>query len=325
MLHRNREEYLAEKSPGGSAPSWSAGYYSPVERVSRFFVPSGDNGGDPLGRGLYSTLAHELTHHWVDARWAKADLGGGTVPGYWVVEGIAQFVGDQAADSDPYTVRLDNHTVPSLDAMAQAAAEGKSLPVAEFVDLSQRGFAALSGDAVVTVQLRNTLGGRRLSQRALFYEQAAALSWFLMNRRGDDGRERFRRYLWAYYQGKTPKGGWSSLGFATADELTQQFAAFLTELAGRQARMRTGKAAAAGPDLPAATPSATARETPPPPGAKVPGTGELDVGDDVWIEYEGKLRGGTITGFIDGKFWVSFGYEGIVKRVLLPPKMITKR
>jgi len=316
LLHKNNKEYLAERAPGGGAPTWSAGYYSPSENVSRFFVPSAEGSRDPLGRGLYSTLAHELTHHWVGSRWVGSRGSTARTPGYWVVEGIATFVGDQAADSDPYTVRLDDIRIPSLDAMAQAAAAGKSIPLTNFVDLPQLGFARLGDTEIVTVQLRNTLGRRAIDERSLFYEQAAALTWFMMNRRGATGREHLRRYLWAHYKGRSPKGGWKSLGFDSPAQFAGEFGKFLSEVAGKPLSLAVGARIAGGPKLPAATPGGARRPPPtqPPPTQR---EGPLEIGDAVWIPYGGKHRAGRITGEKDGKVWVKFGYLGRAKKALV--------
>ncbi len=325
LLHKNQKEYLAERAPGGSAPPWSAGYFSPVDGISRFFVPGEGGVGDPLGRSLYSTLAHELTHHWIDRRWA-ADSSGASTPGYWVVEGIASFVGDQVADSEPHEVHLDDPRVTSIDAMAQAAAAGKALPLSSFVDLSHEGFARLGDKPLVTVQLRNTLGGRILSERALFYEQAAALTFFLANRRGDDGRERLKRYLWAHYAGNAPRGGWKPLGFADQAAFAKDFAAFLAELAGRPVRLEAGPIVAGAADLPAAGEPAGAGagakgSSAPRPGDDAP----FEIGDEVWVLIEGKYRAGNITGEIDGEFWVSFGMDGVAQKVRVPKSLLRHR
>ena len=46
---------------------------APLQNVSRFFVPRAETSADPLQRDLASVLVHELTHHYVSARWLGDD------------------------------------------------------------------------------------------------------------------------------------------------------------------------------------------------------------------------------------------------------------
>ena len=109
-LHKNRKEYLEEKTPdGGQAMPWSAGYYSPRENVSRFYVPGSGDGEGPVPLDLLKTLAHELTHHWLSMRWLGPGSRGGAavLPGYWIVEGFARFMEDQAMEMGRRQGRLE--------------------------------------------------------------------------------------------------------------------------------------------------------------------------------------------------------------------------
>ncbi len=230
-LHRDRKAYLAEHAAGGGGLEWSAGNYSPSEQVSRFYVPRDEVNSEPLGRGLYEVLAHELTHHYVDARWmAGSRSRGSRAPGYWIVEGIARFVEDQAVEMGRRALRFDDPTVPSLDAAAQVEAKGKLFDLATFVDLSQDEFHLLGGEDLVEVQLRNTLRRQIVSARNVFYEQAGSLTFFMLHRRGPEGRRALIEYLRAYYRGAPTAEGWKRLGFASAAELEREFRAFLAEL-----------------------------------------------------------------------------------------------
>ncbi len=226
-LHRSRADYLAEGTGGAS---WSAGYYSPRDGVSRFFVKSAVDAAEPLGRGLFSTLAHEVTHHWIHRRLIGDQSSVATTPGYWVVEGIAQFVGDQAVEMGRRSDRLDDPTVPSIDAAAQVARGGKLIPMARLLAMPRLGFAGLDDDSIVTVDLRNNLGALRLSERSVFYEQAGALAFFLANRGGADGRRRFFEYLVAHYRGASHAEVWRELGFVSVEDLEARFVAWLHEL-----------------------------------------------------------------------------------------------
>ena len=231
-LHRNREEYLAEKTPSGGAMAWSAGYFSPGEGVSRFYVPDPETSAEPLGRGLSKTLAHELTHHWLSMRWlGKGNMGrAAVVPGYFIVEGFARFIEDQAMEMGRRAGRLDDPTVNSLDACSQVAKQKKLLDTAELVAMNQLDFGKIPEERVAVVNLRNSTGGRVLDKRALFYEQSGSLVFFLMNRCGDEGREALITYMRSHYRGGTPKDPSSQFGFESGKDMHEKFEAFLLSL-----------------------------------------------------------------------------------------------
>jgi hypothetical protein len=232
-LHADRASFLAERTPEGGYPMpWSAGYYHRVEGVSRFYVP-GAGEGDPLGRGLFSVLAHELTHHFLERRWKAGRARGTAGPqdhGYWCVEGVARFVEDQVLEMDRRGLRFDDRTVPSLDATAQARREGVLFPPHVLTDLPQIAFLQLPSEGAFPVRLRNTLQVRMVSVLGLFYEQAGATVFFLVNDRGAEGRKAFFRYLAAYYGGRDPSPAWQELGFESADDLDARFVKFLEGL-----------------------------------------------------------------------------------------------
>ncbi len=227
-LHRSREDYLGES---GGGMEWSAGYYSPGEGISRFFVKSDRDAAEPLGRGLFKTLAHEITHHWVHRRLMKGGGAGAATPGYWIVEGIAQLVGDQAVEMGRRGQELDDPTVPSIDAAVQVARQRKLIPISRLVPMPQLVFAGLGGKTIVTVDLRNSLGSRLLSERSIFYEESGALAFFLVHKRGADGRKRLFDYLKSRYRGKTSREGWLALGFDSASAMQKDFEYWLAELA----------------------------------------------------------------------------------------------
>ncbi len=232
-LHATQEEYLAEKLPGGGhAMPWSAGFFSPREGVSRFFVPGGKE-GDALGRGLFTVLAHEITHHFLEQRWAgipDGDLSDTAAPGYWCVEGVARFVEDQVVEMGRRGPLLDDRTVPSLDASSQAAAENWIFRPSELLDMSKRGFLGLGNRAGKPVQLRDTLVIHDLTPLSLYYEQAGATVFYLFHECGDAGRRNFFRYLSLYYRGDDPGPGWKALGFKSAEAFDRGFLAFLKSL-----------------------------------------------------------------------------------------------
>jgi hypothetical protein len=229
-LHGSRDDYMKEKLPGGGhAMPWSAGIFSPAEGASRFFVPDAKE-GDALGRGLFHVMSHELTHHFLERRWfgvPEGDRSDPRAPGFWCIEGVARFVEDQVVEMDRRGLRFDDPTVPSLDSTAQAAKDGWVFPPSKFLELSHEMFAHLPSDAGYPVQLRNTLQVRMLTPLCLFYEQAGATVYFLVNGRGAEGRAAFFRYLSDFYRGRDTSPGWLVLGFPDAKGFDGAFMDFL--------------------------------------------------------------------------------------------------
>src|SRR5262249_10895036 len=108
-LYVTREEYLADKSGGFAPPERAVGGYSPREAVSRFYSRLAADAEDPFGRSLHGVMAHELTHHFVDRVWNPAS-DPSIVPGFWMVEGFAEFIGEQAVEMDRLGGALDDAT-----------------------------------------------------------------------------------------------------------------------------------------------------------------------------------------------------------------------
>jgi hypothetical protein len=233
-IHHNRKAYLEEKTRGGTAPQWSAGYYSPAENVSRFYVPEPGENPDALGRELFQVLAHELTHHYVDSRWIPSfgvpparSVG---TPGFWIVEGLARFIEDQMVDMETRGLTFDDHTAESIDATAQMAANGDTFPIATLVDLTQMQFARLSDAKKCEVTLRRALVSFEMSPRSIFYEQSGALAFWLLRARGKKSRDLTIRYIRDFYTGKTTTKGWTRLGFKSAKEMDAAFRVFLRQI-----------------------------------------------------------------------------------------------
>ena len=231
-LHANKKDYMDERPPsGGGAMSWSAGYYSPSENVSRFYLPDAKENEAARGRTLFKVLAHELTHHYIEHRHVSGKRGGAATPGYWVVEGMARFVEDQAVEMGRRGLRFDDSTAESLDLASQLDAKGALLlPLGRFVDLSHALSYSLSTERTVEVKLRNTLSTYEISALDVFYNQAGSLCFWLMHRRGPEGRAALLSYLRAHYSGRTTPDGWRALGFADAAAMEREFRAFLAEL-----------------------------------------------------------------------------------------------
>jgi hypothetical protein len=231
-LHRDRAEYLAEVTPDGRRTmEWSAGYYSPSMRVSRFYVPDARQSAvSPLERRLLSVLAHELTHQWIDLRWAPGDDADVSSFGFWCVEGVARFIEDQSVEMGRREGRLDDATVESLDVASQIEAGGGLMPLATLLPMSQEAFLAIADGPQRNVALRNAARTLLVDPRGLFYEQSGSLVFWLVNQRGAAGRAAFAAYLRLRYRGQAPADPATALGFASEQEMEREFRKFLAGL-----------------------------------------------------------------------------------------------
>ncbi len=231
-LHKSRDAYLKELDDAQlTGMEWSAGYYSPIQNISRFYVPWADAAAGPLDRSLFKVLVHELTHHFIESRWLKRETTRSTrKPGYWVIEGVAGFVEDQVVEMERNGERWNDTTVLSLDVTARIAAESQLIPISRFVGLTHEQFVKLLDQPIATVQLRNTLGRIGVTERQLFYTEGAALVYFLMNHADAAKRPAFIGYLKSVYVGGAEKEGWTALGWSTPEALQAEFEGFLKSL-----------------------------------------------------------------------------------------------
>jgi len=224
-VFQDRQSYLDAQD---GVPFWSAGYYAPSEDVSRFYVPRGER-DDPEERELHYVLAHEITHHWIDLRWAEEAKSRTTTPGFWIVEGFARFLEDQFLELGRVDRGFADPTVKSVDTVVQVWKARRLLDFGRLVDMSQADFALLN-DLPISEQpvtLRYTTGARFLTQRGLFYDQAGALVYYLMNECGEEGRTALIDYMRAYYAGESQRSGWKALGFESSTLLERAFEEFL--------------------------------------------------------------------------------------------------
>lgn len=229
-IHKNKADYHAETTgTGGQAPEWSAGNFSPAEKISRFYVERNREGVADVDE-LTRVLTHEFTHHYMNVRWMHGASGGGA--GFWVVEGMAEFVQYQAFRMDQRGLKFDDETVPGLDGAAQAEKAGVLFKAEKFVDMSQADFATLQDGHLLTVKLRNSFTTKNYTQRGLWYEQAGALSFFFLQAKGPDVRRTFVNYVRLHYQGRAPTPGWSFLGYESAEALDKDFTDYLKRLRG---------------------------------------------------------------------------------------------
>ena len=229
-LYVTRDEYLSDRSNGHAPPAWSAGVYSPSEAVSRFYSRLAADAEDPFGRSLHGVMAHELTHHFVDRVWNPAS-DPTVVPGFWMVEGFAEFIGEQAVEMERLGDALDDSTVRSLDLTAAAMRAGHFIPLAVLLDIDYRKFGKeLEGPSFGPLQLRHTLFRCQLDPRALFYVESAALSFFVMNRCGEKGRATYVDWFARLCRAETVPEMWKQVGYASLAEFEEAFRAFLQGL-----------------------------------------------------------------------------------------------
>jgi hypothetical protein len=231
-LHATRDDYLSDKIAGKEPPiPWSSGLYVPAEQVSRFFArESLTDVGDSTGRTLHGTLAHELTHHWLDVRWIRSTRLSPNQPGVWLIEGFADFIGEQSIESARRGGTLDDVTVRNHDIVAAAARAGALMPLQRLlaVDLMKL-HAGLEGEELV-LSLRHTLGRVKADPRSLFYAQSAALTFFALHRCGKAGSDGYIQLLTACYLGQPLGDVARTLGFADAGALEAAFQAFVASL-----------------------------------------------------------------------------------------------
>jgi len=225
-LYRSRAEYLEDPADGGALP-WSSGYYSPNEGISRFYSESGKGAADALGRDLHEVVAHELTHHYVDRRWVPFDARTATQPGFWLVEGFAEHVSEQALEMRRRGGAMDDPTVRALDITAAVARMGRLLPLSTLLSMTHEKFETGLEGAVGVVKLRHTLGAIELDRRGLFYAQSGALTYFVLHRCGDAGRATCLGWLADYYRGRRIVDWSEPLGFNDLAAFEKAFLAFL--------------------------------------------------------------------------------------------------
>ena len=187
--------------------------------------------GETDVRDFYSTLTHELTHHYIESKWAR---GGGrrstNTPGYWVVEGFARFIEDQALEMGRRELKFDDRTGLCLDVAARLGEKRALLPFTRLLNATRAEFGKLDAKPRVNIRPRRLLRTLEMSEVNIFYDQAGSLVFFLLNHDDPERRAALIRYLRAHYDGKAPRNGWRALGFWSADTLSMEYRRFLRGL-----------------------------------------------------------------------------------------------
>ena len=152
-----------------------------------------------------------------------------SMPGFWIVEGFATFVQDDVMAK----LAARNGARPgdrSCAFVARAArAHEAHVAMRRLLESSRAGFQSL--DRAPAFGLAPIAGDSRMilrpSQVNVFYEQSAALAWFLNYKAGPQQRSRRAEYVRAQYVGALGAQGWKALGYDEPEKLDQLFAEFL--------------------------------------------------------------------------------------------------
>ncbi len=240
-LYSNKEQYLQQSRPtgeadrgGGDGLENTAGHYSPSDNVTRMFFP-GDEEGD---LEMYGTYAHELTHHWIERR---RPMPGGedssdrssSTPGYWVVEGFADFVRGFVFDLEAQRGTAENARADYADCLAGIAPESL-IPWSKHLTLTQGEFAKLSMEDAVPVPRRWRLGPNGMTvPKVLFYDQGAAVCAYLYLAEKEKHRKALLDFVYAYYAGKAKADTLERSTGLTPDELGKRVVAWCKDLVKR--------------------------------------------------------------------------------------------
>jgi hypothetical protein len=239
QLFGTKEEYLerSEKWYGeeGSGLTWTAGYYDPNRNMTRLFVPSDDAGFEETR----ATLAHEITHHWLQVRCpaftaSARDEAMFEQPGVWIVEGFASFVDEFRFRTDLRRWSAEQAFSQRLDLVASAG-EGALLPWQDLFHHSKAAFEDLSAADEVEVPCGSQLGPVVWlpSSKALFYAQAAVATRYLFL--AEDGRHRraLLEFLAAWYEGRADGFDLAAAVGMSAEELGVKVQAYAREVFGK--------------------------------------------------------------------------------------------
>ena len=248
-LFPNQSEYLTQGAGGKDSQTgggWgglekSAGHYSPSANVTRIYFPVGDDGDSVL-----RTYAHELTHNWVARRRPRrtegeqlGDAAGG--PGYFIVEGIADFVKDWDYETTPGKALQQNGKAHYADIVGGLPASAV-LPWSMILNAPQRQAYALLGESEVKVPLRWQMGaGSRFSKGNVYYAQSAAMTAYLYLAEGGKHRQALFAYLYDHYAGSCEPDKLLATVGCTADELGTRIVAWCRATVGGAAEKPAGK------------------------------------------------------------------------------------
>jgi hypothetical protein len=208
-------EYLRPKQ--GAKISSSLGFYDPPKsghgRVPAYFFR--DPGGQiPVTATLYHEVSHQLLFETAGRNAYTKNVGN-----YWVFEGLGTYFETVSPQPDG-SLEVGGLVGPRMgEALKSLVDHGRSIPLAEFIELDESAFM-------------------RDHQVYTNYQQAMALTVFLMQWHQGTYRDAFLDYVRDAYRGRIKRGHGRSLQDRLGQKystLDGQFLAFLKE---GQARMR---------------------------------------------------------------------------------------
>ena len=164
------------------------------------FVPEGDS----LYAELLGVYAHELTHHWLQARSPMARETTAArdydLPGYWIGEGFATWVEELLLDPRRGTWDAKNPRASSLDTLVNAPKD-LFLPWDQVLTMSYAQLTELSPQSTHSVPITWKLGVRaKRSPIQMFYAQAGAVCHYLYHAEGGRYRPALINYVGAWYR-----------------------------------------------------------------------------------------------------------------------------
>jgi hypothetical protein len=226
VLYGSEGEYrkVASDHRRGHDLSWSAGFYSPSEELSRMYLPEDDEG---FAR-VMNVFAHELTHQWIDERCplfglSESHAASDTRPGAWVVEGFANLIEELSWDLRGRSWSRDPES--ESPGIVAAATPEQLTPWPKLLALSSVDYHELDREPKIEVPHLSQLGKHHLLSRlSFFYAQSTAIAQYLFF--ADDGayREKLVDFVGAYYRGETVAPD-AAFGM-TAEELGSRAVAF---------------------------------------------------------------------------------------------------
>lgn len=228
FLYGTRDEYIKECAKRGFDASATLGNFSPMENLSRMYIPEKD---DPLN-SMVGTYIHELTHHWTAERCPMfstlaSSFSDPTHRGYWVVEGFAVMTQEFAFDPAERTWTSDEPRADSIDMVANART-AQLFPWKILFKINQIGlnaFISKTPSDNLRVPMTWSLGlQRHMTWTNVFYAQSAATCHYLYN--DSEMRPKLLEYTRLYFTGKTKGLSVEKVFGISPDELGRRVVAY---------------------------------------------------------------------------------------------------
>jgi len=218
-------DYLSQRH--GPEIAQSLGFYDPPKagnsrRVPAYFFRDPD-GELPVTATLYHEVSHQLLFETAGPNAYTRNVGN-----YWVFEGLGTYFETVSPQTDG-SIEVGGLVGRRIEeALRSLVGQGRAIPLAQFIDFDQTSFNSKD-------------------QIFLHYQQAMALTVFLMQWHEGTYRDAFLDYVREAYRGRIKRG----LGRSLQDRLGQTYATvesqFLAFLKDGEQRTRGGEAGIARP------------------------------------------------------------------------------